>query len=787
MIKIYFKTAFRSLVKNRFYTAINIVGLTAGMTVGLLIFIWVQNELSYDSFHRNSPNIYKVLANIGKGSSQQIWPNSNAPLAVYAKSDIPEVVNSVRIKSNHNFSLFKYADKQFIEKNTAFVDPSFFTVFDFKLLKGSVKMPFNATDNVIITKSVAKRYFGDQNPVGKVLVAENQQNLTVSGVIADFGSNSSIKYDMIFPMDLYARLYSQNNDGKSINTDWRNFTYDTFLQLRPGASLSGILDKLGLVLINHFKDIGIKHPYSLQALTKVHLYKTDGSDGLIQTVRVFIIVGLLILMIACINYVNLSTAQSIIKAKEISVRKIIGAQKVQLFIQFFVETMVLFFFASALALVSCKLLLPVFNNISGTNITSHILTWQVWVLIGGTILFALLLSSIYPSWLLASIQPINALKGKVTANISSVFLRKVLVTMQFVFSVAIIAGTFIINKQLSYIHKKELGYDREQVFTLQMRGMQPHADAIKTEILKQQGVSGVAYAGDDITNLSTNTTKTDWDGKDPEQTFFVYPVEVDKDFLSVFKIKLATGHGFTGMASDSAHFILNETAVNESGITNPLGKRFKLGNQEGTIIGVVKDFHFASLKQKIKPAIFSYRPQNNQLYVKTTGNEAEKAISAVGRLWKQYNAGFPYEYSFLDDNFNSLYQTEQRTGTIFNLFSVVAILISCLGLFGLTTFTIHTKVKEIGIRKVLGASNFSVVRLLAKDFIRPVLIAIMIGIPPAWYALHNWLQSYAYRTEMQWWVFALAGISTIIIALFTISFQSFRAAAMNPVKSIKID
>lgn len=787
MTKGYLKAAWRNLVKNKFYTAITISGLTIGLTVGILVFIWVQNELSYDSFHHNAPNIYKVLSNLGKGTSRQIWPNSHAPIAIFARQDIPEIKNAVRIKSNHDFTLFTYGEKKFIERKAAYVDPSFFTVFDFKLLKGSVRTPFNGDYSVILTAAAAKRYFNDDDPIGKVLVADSKHNFTVVGIVEDFPGNSSIRYDMLFPLSLYANVYREQNDGRFIDQDWGTFTYDTFLQLSPGISTNTVEDKLSSVLRTHYKDIGIKKPYSLQHLTNLHLYKIDGSDGQIQMVRIFIIVGILILAIACINYVNLSTARSILRAKEISVRKIIGAGKGQLFIQFFIETTVVFIISSTLALVLTELMMPVFNEVSGKNIHFDIIDPKIWGLVGITILFTLILSSIYPSWLLASMDPITALKGKVIAKLSSVFLRKVLVTVQFIFSVSLIAGTLIIDRQVSFLHKKELGYDKEQVFTLQSRNIEPYGEVVKAEISKQHGIVGVTYANDELINIGTTTGKTDWEGKDPDQAFFIHPLEIDKDFLSVFKIKVIVGQGFNGLATDSAHYILNETAVKEAGILNPIGKRFTLEGDEGTIIGVVKDFHFASLKQKIAPAIFRYRPKNSQMYVKTTGKDVDQAVAAVAQTWKRYNAGFPYEYSFLDEDYNNLYQSENRIGIIFNYFSIISVLISCMGLLGLTAFTAQVKTKEIGIRKVLGASILNIVQLLAADFMRPVFVAIVIGIPPAWYVLYNWLQGYAYRVEMRWWFFALAAMAAISIALITIGFQSIKAAIMNPVKSIRTE
>jgi putative ABC transport system permease protein len=785
MIKHYFRTAWRNLVRNKFYTAINIVGLTMGLAVGMLITLWVQNELSYDRFHRDTKNIYRVLSNMGSGSDRQIWANSHAPMATFAKRDIPEIKNAVRISDNRDFSLFKYRNKQFSEEKKGYVDTSFFTVFDFKLLEGSAEDPFQGDYSVILTASAAKRYFNNDEAVGKILQADNKEHFVVAGVLEDFPENSSIKYDMLFPMSLHAKLVSGNGEGKDIEEDWGNFSYNTFLQLAPGTATSTVTDKLALMLRNHYRDVGIKDPYSLQPLADMHLYKTDGSEGLMQTVRFFLIVGILILIIACINYVNLSTARSLVRAKEVSIRKMIGAGKAQLFIQFIIETVLVFIFATITALLLAGLLMPVYNNIAGKNMAFSLLNPNIWMIVCITVLATLILSSIYPALLLSSFEPLKALKGKFSAGISAVFLRKVLVTTQFVFAVALITGTLIIDRQLTYIHEIELGYDKEHVFTFGMGDMQPHAQSVKAELLKQQSVLGVTCANDKIVNIGTTTGKTDWDGKDPNQRFFVHPLAVDEDFLPVFKLQLVAGRSFIGMASDSAHYILNETAVKEADITDPIGKRFKLWDIEGTIIGVVKDFHFASLKQKIAPAIFQYQPGSAEMYVKTTGKGASKAIAAAEELWKQYNAGFPFKYTFLDETYNNLYKSEQRTGTLFMAFSIVAILISCLGLFGLATYTAQVKTKEIGIRKIMGASITGIIQLLAKDFMKLVLLAILIATPLAWYAINQWLQDYAYSIKLQWWMFTLAGLLSVSIAMLTVSFQSIKAALMDPVKSLR--
>lgn len=779
MLKNYFRTAWRNLVKNKYYTAINITGLTTGLAVGILIFLWVQNELSYDRFHRNAGNIYRVLSNMGSGSNRQIWPSSHAPLATMAEREIPEVINAVRIRENRQYSLFGYKDKRFTGNKACYVDPSFFSVFDFKLLEGNSSSPFPGDHSVILTAETAKRYFGDEEPLGKILQADNKEQFVVCGVVEDFPENSSIRYDMLFPMSLSAKLFP------GMEADWGNFNYTTFLLLQPRSSKEVVAQKLAASLRRNYRDIGFDDPYSLQPLAEMHLYKADGSEGLMQTVRIFLIVGMLILLIACINYVNIATARSMLRAREVSVRKMIGAGRVQLFIQFVVETTLVFLMAMTAAMVLVRFLMPLYNNISGKELEFNLTAPGIWLVTGATMLSALVLSSIYPALLLSSFEPLKVLKGRLSGGISTAFFRKLLVTVQFMFSVGLITGTVIINRQMNYIHNKELGYDKEYVFTFAMKDMIRHGRSFKEELLKQPGVQSVSFASDQIVNIGNTTGKTDWAGKEAEQDFFIHVLSIDTTFLSLFKLRLVAGHGFTGIASDSANYILNETAVREAGIIDPVGKYFSLQDRKGIIIGVVKDFHFASLKQKIEPAVFEYRPLSWGVYVKTTGKNAPMAIAAAEKLWKKYNQAFPFDYTFLDEVYDNLYKSEQRTGRLFTLFSAIAVLLSCLGLFGLATYTMQVKTKEIGIRKVMGASVANIVQMLTGDFIRLVMIAITIATPLAWYGMNQWLQDFAYRVPIRWWMPALSGLLVIGIALATVGAQSVKAALMNPVKSLR--
>ena len=790
MFRSYLKIAWRNVLRNKFYAFINIIGLTVGLTFGLLILLWVNDEFSFDTFNTKAERIYRINAQIGTGTSRQTWSGLPGPIAIHAVKDVPEVENSVRIVKTDRYSVYRYKNKLLSagDHGAYYADVSLFKVFDFKLLKGNINNPFPDLNSIILTETTAKRFFGDDNPIGQVLLGNSKDNYTVTGVVADFPENSSFKADMLFSFELAKKNYQGNAYWKSLDQDWGDYFYDTYVLLKSGASAKVVADKLTAIHLANQKEAAqsSKLQYMAEPLLHLHLYNADGTAAGLQTARIFLIVAVLILIIACINYVNLSTARAMLRSKEVSVRKIIGAERKQLFGQFIIETTLFFAVAVLLSLIAVKSLMPVYNNISGKEMQFDLLDGSIWKVIILAVIGSLLASSIYPALLLSSFKPINALKGKLSLGVGNVLFRKGLVVTQFVFSIVLIIGTLIIRQQLKYIQEKDLGYDKSHVFGVDMGGIYGHYDAVRAELMSQPGVVDVTRAGDNIVSLSGSTGDTDWDGKDSKRGFFINPLNVDGTYVNFFKLKIVAGRGFLSGKADSAKFILNETAVREAGIKDPIGKRFKLWQTNGTIIGVVKDFHFASLKQKIEPAILCDAPQNcGTIFIKTTGSGAPRAIKAAEKAYKQYNAIVPYSYSFLDSDYDALYKTDERAGTLFSIFACIAIFISCLGLLGLATYTAQVKIKEIGIRKVLGASVTNITAMLSTDFLKLVVLSIVIATPIAWYAMRQWLQNYAYPVKIQWWVFALAGVSALAIAFLTISTQAIKAALVNPVKSLR--
>jgi putative ABC transport system permease protein len=482
MIKNYFKTAWRNLWRHKLYSLINIKGLTVGLAVGILLLLWVQDEFSYDRFHKNEKNIYKVENMVGTGPSRQLWTVTAAPIGVLAKKEIPGVEDVVRISGNGYYQLFKFKDKVFSEQNNFFTDPSLFSVFDFKLIKGNPSDPFPDDNSVVITESMAKKYFGNDDAVGKVIVADDKVNFKVTGVVNDFPKNSTFRADMLFPMSLLgSNMYANNKEGKNLENDFVQFNYNTFLLFKPGFSFDGFTEKLKQIHLK-IKPDDTDADYLLLPLSKMHLYRADGSDGGYSTVRMFFIIAILILVIACINYVNLSTARSMLRAKEVSLRKIVGAGRGQLFFQFIIETIVLFLFATFLALGLVYVLLPLFNEISGKELILNLADYRIWEVILFTVFGTLIISSIYPALLLSSFEPLKALKGKISARINDATFRKTLVVVQFTFSVVLIAGTIIIKEQMSFMRSKQLGYDKSYVLSCSMRKMGEHYEAVKAEL-----------------------------------------------------------------------------------------------------------------------------------------------------------------------------------------------------------------------------------------------------------------------------------------------------------------
>ena len=785
MLNNYLRVGWRNLWRYKMYSGINIGGLALGLALGILLLVWVQDELSYDRFHEKGQHLYKTSVTFTSGSDVQTWDGMPAPLALNAVKKIPGVQQAVRMGSNWGtISKFNYNNKDFHDIKVAFVEPSFFTLFTFPMLKGDINRPFSGNGSLVVTRSAALRYFGTEDAVGKVIAGDKDQYV-VSGVMEDFPSQSTIQYDFLMPYGILQQRFTKGQFWGSLDEDWGDFNFNTYFLLAPGTSIAKVSKALALLRPDAKPDPNVR--YNLQPVYDMHLYNADLSEGTIKIVRIFLIIAVVILLIACVNYVNLSTARAMQRAAEVGVRKLIGATRRQLFTQFVGESVLVFMLSLALAIVLILLLIPFYNTLSGKQLSFSLQNLQMVLAIGAAMLLTLIVAGIYPAVLLSSFNPLKTLKGGLTLSGRNINFRRVLVVVQFVIATVLIVSTIVVGQQLRYMKNKAIGYDKENVFMFDGGAMESHMQTALQELNAAPGVAVAANANTRMTSIDNSTGDTEWDGKTDKESMIAHTISGDKNFMEMMKLRFVAGENFSNSKADSNHYIINETAANIMGMKDPVGKRFKLWSHEGTIVGVVKDFHYASLHERIGPVVFYYRPDNNVVYVKTKPGQAQQAIAAAEQLYRRYNAGFPFNYAFIDKNLDNMYQLDRRTGKLFNYFAGVAIFISCLGLFGLATFATGQRVKEIGVRKVLGASVTNIVALLTSDFLKIVLISIALAIPAAWYIMNRWLEDYAYRVSISWWVFALAGLLAVAVALLTVSFQAVKAALRNPVRSLRTE
>jgi putative ABC transport system permease protein len=792
MIRNYLKTASRSLWKNKFYSIINISGLAIGLASGIMLLLWVQNELSYDKFNKQYKHIYNLSSHFSFNGEERTWTGVPGPLAVYAKS-FAQVKSIVRI---HNYFDQVLSDKEkkkiFDGNNVAGVDTGFFSMFNFDILEGNRNRLFTNTNSIVVTHTTAVKFFGNEVALGKI-IRINKEYFTVTGVIKDFPQNSSIRYDAIISMAYLAQEFTKNGGNgkwKTIDEDLGDYFYSTYVQLIEDADPV----KVGQMFTDAYKKArngDSDAVFKLQNIAETHLVGADGNDSALRMVRIFILVVVLLLAIASINYVNLSTARSLIRAKEVSIRKMVGANRKQLFFQFIIETTLLFCFAIFFAIIIIVLLTPLYNNVSGRTLSLELSDINIWKAAGAAILGTLIASSIYPAILLTSFKPLESLKGKITSGLGMVSLRKGFVVFQFAISVVLLVFTIIMSHQLHFIKNKDLGYDKSYVFSVPLpQEVVNHIDALKGEFKNDPAILNASLSDVyDFSNIGSSTSDLEWATKPPKSNMIISQISADKDFIPTMKIKFIEGGNFTGTPADSSNYILNKTAVEKMGLKAPyVGQQISFHGNKGTIIGVVKDFNFQSLREQITPLIFfTFWNNRNILHVRTTGKNANQGIASVEKQYKKYAGDVPFAYNFLDKNFEELYKSDERTGTLFNVFAGIAIFISCLGLFGLATFTAQVKIKEIGIRKVLGASVAGIIQFISKDFLKLVIIAIVISIPISWWIMNKWLQGFAYRVDISWWVFALSAAIAILTAFLTVSFQSFKAARANPVKSLRTE
>ncbi|MEI9807064.1 MAG: ABC transporter permease [Bacteroidota bacterium] len=799
MLKNYFKTALRNIWKNKSTGFINLFGLSIGMTAAVFIFLWVQNEISFDNYHPGNKNIYRITNAIQVNKDEAwVWETSPMPMAEAAIKEIPEAEKATQVIVNTwGGMVFNINHKLFSEKTSAWIDKSWFNMFHYDFVTGNAAAFNQSPYTIVLTESKAKKYFGDANAVGQIIRVDTV-NYTVQGVVKDNPVNSSFQFDIFLHME--GRL--SNPRVLKNDQNWNNFGYTTFIQLKPGASQQLTEGKLNVIIDKNRTNHNVK--ISLMPLAAMYfdasLQSSNLPHGSKKTTYIFSILGLLLLVTACINYVNLTTAKASLRAKEVSVRKIIGAQRKHLFFQFIAESLTISVLALFVTIVLIKLCLPFFNDITETHFELPLTSASMWRVLLGTLLFATVLNGIYPAAMLSSFKPLNVFRGKSFLKLNDGAIRKGLVVFQFTLSMIFVIATIVIYKQLQYVQKTNPGYNVEQVMGVQIpyksyrslkeEEVKTFFSSFRQELLSQSSIAAVSSGGEEIVNVgSSSSGNADWDGHDTAYNPTIARLSVDADFQEMFKLQLTTGHWFKAGTKDDHNYILNETAVAAFNMHQPvLGQRFTMGGDTGQVIGVVKDFHYKSMHEKIGPIVLlDNQGSDSYFFVKAAPGNITKMVGAAGAVWSKFIPDQPFSYTFLDDSFNALYKADIKISRLVSIFCVIAIIICAMGLFGLAAFTAEQRTKEIGIRKVLGASVSGLVQLLSANFLKLVLIAFVVAVPVSWWAMNKWLQDFAYRTALSWWVFGITGVIALLIALMSVSFQAIRAAVANPVKSLRTE
>jgi putative ABC transport system permease protein len=805
MLKNYLKIAYRNFLKKKVYSFINMFGLGVGMACCLLIFMFVQEELSYDNYHEKGDRIYRVI----HGSTQEgveeseatndFWVWGNEPVGPALKRDFPEIEKVVQFSGRADI-LLSMGDNTQQEEGILFMDSTAFEVFSWELLQGDPKTALAAPYSVVLTESTAKKYFGDANALGQSIKGSevagraNAGDYTVSGILADIPSNSHFKFNLLISLNTFRQTRAEVFD------DWGYADTYTYLLVNEQFDQAAFQAKIPDFIQRGNTDTEeVNYIIRLEPLKDVYLrsdaQRQPGQTGSLSNIYVFSIIGIFILVIAIINFMNLSTARSMERAKEVGIRKSIGAGRESLIFQFLGESFIIVLLAALVGFALVSVSIPLMNELTAKEFElNSLINWQTIPVVLATIVIIGLLAGSYPALVLSSFRPVSILKGINKSNARGVNLRKTLVVFQFSLSIALIAGTMIVYSQMALLLDQDMGFDKEQMVVLDYNydGDVTNVSAsIKNEMEAIPGVSSVAFSrsvpGSHFPNAYTTLEMADGEMVGQAQPIF----QVGLDFIDHYNLELAAGRTYSrDFPSDSTQaLVVNEAAARQYGYANPediIGKKFDQWGRAGEVIGVVKDFNYISLHASIEPLTLPFEAYASRyVSVKLTGDDIPATLAGLEGVWNQLVPQRPFIYSFLDEDFNQQYQSDFRFRKIFTTFSILAILIASLGLLGLTTYTAEQRTKEIGIRKVMGANVGNIVSLLSKDFVKLILIAILVSTPVSWYAMNQWLQGFAYQVSIQWWVFLVAGVGSIIIALMTISFQSIKAALMNPVESLK--
>jgi predicted permease len=771
MILSYLKIAFRNIKKHFVFSFINILGLTIGITCALLIFSFVKYELSIDSFHKDPGTIYQVFAH------KNFEKNTTTPtgLAPELKKEIPEIIDYTRFHWTWGETFLSYQNTTYTENRIRFVDPSFFKIFNFPLSKGDPATALNDPNSIVISPKIAKKYFGDRNPVGQVLTMNHQHRLTVTGVLQPIRKNSSIRFDMLMPIEFNIK------NRKGWYMDWNNLFPYTFIKCRKDTNTDHLSSKIA-GLLNDRR--GSEDAFAAVMPLKER-YFAFYSDKTI--VYVFISIAIFILLIACFNFMNLSTARSGGRGREIGLRKVVGASKKQMIFQFLGESMLLSLIAAILAAILYDLLLPLLNILTGReivlNYSFHIFNSLLLALFTG------LAAGIYPAFFLSNFKVIRIIKGELDSGLKGRKLRKGAVTFQFVLSIMMIISMLVVHQQTDFIQNYDIGYNKKNLVCIPMGGgSEKYYRVFKNELLKDSRIKAVSAAALELPFFNWRVGRFDWQGNDPNKKIQTSYNAVDYNFISTMEMTLIEGEDFIESRSNDTRFIINEEMAKLMGKNSLVGMTLVKGEQPGKIVGVVKNFHFNSLRNSIEPLVLQLEPQSlDNMLIRIQEGNTGAILAFIEQTWKEIIPQYPYRFSFLEDDYQANMVGLTRTGYLLSVFSILAILISCMGLFGLSSYAAARKTREIGLRKVLGASVFNIVENISREFIYLVLIANILVWPLAYYLLNNWLRQFAYHVNLSLGIFVMAGFLTLAIALLTIFYQTIKAARANPIDSLRYE
>jgi putative ABC transport system permease protein len=795
MFRHYLKIALRLMRKHKTYSFINVAGLAIGVACALLIVIWVRNELSYDKFNKN----FGAIARVTCSSEKFAGFSSPAPFAPAVAHEIPEVVASARVQKNPRL-VFRHGDRAFFETSGITADPALFRMFTFPLIKGDAETTLAGPFGLVISETLARKYFGAEDPVGKTVNIDGRFDLTVGGIMADIPANSHVRFDYATSIK-----FAETMDFWGMN--WGDFNFMTYIMTAGNPDDAALAVKLNTLALNHkcpqvvYKQL----TFGIQRLQDVYLNPLGPYDiplGNKNFVRLFSLIALFIALIAGVNFINLATARAEKRAKEVGLRKVVGAARKQLFGQFFGESILMTLLSLGLALVLARAALPSFNALTGKILTLRVFDPGFLLSLAAIGGFVGLLSGTFPSIYLSSFAPAHVLKDGRSGWIRRGGLRRILVVGQFAVSIALVVATFAVARQMSFIRQKSWSLGGDQILTVPFKeNIGPKYDFVRTELLKNPSVLAAAAKDSLPTEVNNNTSGVGWEGKSPDQNgIFMETIRVDAHYFETMGMPIVAGRGFGEEFSGDVGtaFVLNEEAVRKSGLKDPVGKSFSLYGRRGVIVGIVKDTFFRSLRQEIMPQAY-YRYSNmikdvsglDVILIKVKGDPAgrpfRKAIDHIEKVWKNVNMITPFEFHFLDEALDAQYANERRQGRLFGVFAFLAIFISCLGLFGLASFTTEQRTKEIGIRKTLGASIPDIILLLSGDYSKAILAANLISWPMAWLAMNSWLRGFAYRISLSFWIFIAAGLAALLISWLTVGLQTMKAARANPAESLRFE